>query len=386
MKKKSYAQATLLFALLVFSCTKEDVSSSEDSTSFKGLDLFTHNREVYDYLQCQGFDLSKARLYDEHVTLGDFALQLDEIEAAQKKDKEDSGGRTSQYVVNTTGVVSFANVMDITYFIDPSVSPIESGAWVNAINTATQNWEDITNCRVNYQSVASAGAADLIFYSSSSTSLPACARNLPGGVYAMAEFPGSSQSGRWISINPSDVSDTQGNRETVIRHELGHTLGFRHNNAGATEPANPSSCGNSILGANLLSGTPTSDGSSVMVPSIGTTTTINFSTNDRKSAGFLYPEGITIPVLTNVYSYYKTPTTRDVQLVMSNPANRTYRYQAERLPPWGSSPVQTAEYTSTSNTFWLYNVPLGTWNFRIAGTNYARDVWFNGNSIQFTVQ
>ena len=338
--------------------------------------------------------MTGAKQIDQHILLeGDISIPVAEIAYSMETSRQmdDLLPDTEQFVVNTSGVVTFANVLNMNYFIDSSVPPI-AGDWEGAIRTATQDWENLPNCRVSFNEVTSAGSADIVFYADNSSGLPSCARNLGSGTYAMAEFPGGGEIGSWISINDSDVSSTQANRVTVIRHEIGHALGFRHDNPiGNGEPVNAtgsSICGNDVFGANQLVGTPTSDGSSVMVPFIGTSTSINFSSNDQQAATFLYPAnyGYPAPEITTVQQYYAGGSFKDLRFTMATPTVRMYRYRIERLPPWSSTPVQTQEYTTTGNIFWLNDVPYGTWNFRITCLNYRRDASLSGLTKMVTVQ
>jgi hypothetical protein len=385
MKKSTILWATTLLALFAIRCTTET-----NDAAYPATDLYSQDPEVYDYLDCQGFDMTDVKLFDEHVQVeGDLLIRLDEIRSMIEQRKRDAAnGRASQHVTNTGAVVGFFNVDDITFFIDASVGPID-GDWEAAIRTGTQNWENLPFCRVDFTEVTTAAAADIVFYDDNSMSLPACARSLGSLDYAMAEFPGAGQPGRWISINSSDVSITQSNRETVIRHELGHALGFRHNNpiSGGEQVNYIAYCGNDILGANYLVGTPASDGASVMVPSFESDHAINLSYHDNKAATFLYPAGYTPPEITNVSQYYKTSTTNDISFTMLSPQVRMYRYRVERLPPWSSTPVQSAEYSNTSDhTFWLLNVPHGTWNFRITSLTYTSEASMEGYPTMVTVQ
>ncbi|WP_421764686.1 M57 family metalloprotease [Ekhidna sp.] len=377
---------TALFITIITSCnTDHDYIFLEEPK-----DLLSASPEIFDYLSCQDFDLTNAKLYDEHVLIQeDIAIRLDVIlKNIEEAKQSSSGGRTSQFVVNTGSVVSFNNVMNIYYHINSSVETIP-GNWKAAIRAAIQDWEDLPSCRISFNEITKAKAADLTFYASntSSTNLSSCAKDFSSGAHARAEYPGGGQPGRWIVINSNPTSQTQGHRESVIRHELGHTLGFRHDNPFSyVEPVNYSGCGNMVLGANRLVGTPINDDTSIMTRSIPNNETRHLSSDDAKASTYLYPAGYTAPKISTVTQTYRTSYSKDVEITMSNPSVRMYRYRVERLAPWSSQVYQSAEYTTTSNTFLLSNVPHGTWNFRITSLNYARDASMTGISKMMTIQ
>ncbi len=379
MRKTSFILFTIALAAITFRCSI--IADEPDTGSVTNNELFSQAPDIYDYLSCQGFDLTDAKLYDEHVLVeGDLAFRLDMIRGNMDNGyKSIADGRTEQYVVNTSSVVGFNNVININYYISSSLVTPE--LWDLAIHEAAQDWEDIPNCRVSFNHVTAVANADLKFYRDNSRGVPGCARNLndkePKPLGALAEFPGNGQPGRWISVS-LEYDNNYKSKVTWIRHEIGHALGFRHDNP-FNEPINSYNCGNAVLGANKLVGTPTSDGASVMVANINNVDKIEFSTNDQLAASYLYPAGYTAPQISSITQYYANTYTKDVRITMTNPSVRMYRYRVERLPPWSSTPVQYQEYTTTGNTFWLYDVPKGSWNFRIKGLNYARDAQINGS-------
>ena len=380
-----------LFALIAFSCTTED-ENLNIAPQQQYVDL-AQDSELYDYLDCQDFDLTDAKLYDEHVVVeGDISIRLDVIRKMIEEGEQNvSNGRTSQFVGNTNSVAAFSSVLNIEYFIHSSVV-LMTGDWDEAIEAATQDWEDLPYCRIGFERVYSAVGADLKFYADNESALPDCMEDLGGLNVAQAEFSGEGIPGRWISINVSNIPLTLVNRESIIRHEIGHTLGFRHDDPiGNDEPVNQTDdtvvCDHDVLGANKLVGTPTIDASSIMNPITSRTAEFNLSSDDGKASTYLYPDGYTAPVISSITQYYATSSSKNVKIIMSTPSPvRMYRYRADRLPPWSSTPVQSNEYVGASNTFWLYNVPHGTWKFRITSLNYGRDATYPGNTQQVTIQ
>ncbi len=390
MKKTIIFLMIAIVALISLRCsTEQDDVSTSASQQYE--DLRSAAPEIYGYLECQGFDLAGAKLYDEYVVVEGVAIRRDliskNIEAAEQSP---TNGRTDQYVVSLTptGVVDFSNVTNIKYYIHSSIANL-TGDWEGAIHDALDDWENISNCRVSFVETTSISSADIRFFNDAATGvstsyMPVCARNIPGDSH-MAAYPSNGEPGSWVSINNHWNTSSQGNRETIIRHEVGHTLGLRHDNSSSEGAV--TSCGVNIGLSVKLTGTPTVESSSVMDNSVFTSTTVrNFTSNDKKAATFLYPEGQSAVVINTLTQYYKTSSSKDIKFTMTSPSVRMYRYHVERLPPWSSTPVQTSEYVTTSNTFWMYNVPHGTWRFRINGLNYGEDVTTPGIMKTVTVQ
>ncbi|WPR75500.1 M57 family metalloprotease [Algoriphagus sp. NG3] len=402
MKRISFLVGLVIFNILVTvrcsidgvspestdSLVKEEEINTIDQFSLTP-ELYYQEPEVFEYLKCQGFDLRNVKLYDEHVMIeGDLSIPLEIIRSNIARNSNDPN---AQFVVNEGGVVAFSNVSPISFFIDGSVSTI-NGNWAGAIRTAAQSWQNITNCRVSFNEVFTAAQADIVFYADNSMNLPVCGRNIDG--YAAAEFPGGGMPGRWISINRNDLSTTQGNRETVIRHEIGHSLGFRHDDPHGNpnpEPVNWNGCGNALFGANRLRNTPAIETSSIMRKSVDNNVTVNFTSNDMRAARFLYPDSYTFPAINNIAQFSTLdPMAKDIRITINYQPFQLYRYTAQRIPPWSSFPVQVADHfpAPNSNTFvfWLLNVPHGTWKFQINSSNYGRDANAPSSSVQYTVQ
>jgi hypothetical protein len=92
---------------------------------------------------------------------------------------------------------------------------------VNAMATATSAWTSATNGRVRYvyqsQYDATCNAASPVVFDVR-----------PGGSpYARAFFPGDGRAARNVLIHPATFNGTFP-AAGILRHELGHTLGLRH--------------------------------------------------------------------------------------------------------------------------------------------------------------
>lgn len=94
-------------------------------------------------------------------------------------------------------------------------------AVVNAMAAATSAWYSASNGRVRYVYVPQYDA-------SCNTSTPVVFDVNPGTfAYAMAFFPGDPRSRRRVLIHPATFDGTFP-AAGILRHELGHTLGLRH--------------------------------------------------------------------------------------------------------------------------------------------------------------
>ncbi|MDI1444718.1 M57 family metalloprotease [Polyangium sp. 6x1] len=113
--------------------------------------------------------------------------------------------------------------LNITYCISTGFGSRYS-AVVNAMNTATSAWEGSANVNFVHKSDQDANCSaqnkNVIF--------DVRPVNVGGQYLARAFFPNTSRSGRNVLIDNTAFT-TQGiSLDGVLRHELGHTLGFRH--------------------------------------------------------------------------------------------------------------------------------------------------------------
>ncbi|HEU4412634.1 MAG TPA: M57 family metalloprotease [Polyangiaceae bacterium] len=118
-----------------------------------------------------------------------------------------------------------AQVMNLTYCVGKTFSPAQRAAVITAMNRATVDWE--ASARVNFAHVTAldgncnAATAGVVF----DVNLV----NSGGEFLARAFFPSSPRSQRNILIDPTAFDNIAPWTLTgVLRHELGHALGFRH--------------------------------------------------------------------------------------------------------------------------------------------------------------
>jgi serralysin len=120
---------------------------------------------------------------------------------------------------------SATSAANLTYCISSSSFGSRYSAVVNAMNSATAAWE--STARVNYVHSSSRDGA----CTSSTTGVVFNVRqvNSGGAFLARAFFPSSSRRSREIQIDTTAFGSIPPyTLAGILRHELGHTLGFRH--------------------------------------------------------------------------------------------------------------------------------------------------------------
>jgi serine protease len=133
-------------------------------------------------------------------------------------------------IVNRVGGVddkwSASTAQNLTYCISSSSFGSRYNAVVTAMNTATAAWESATGNGVNFVHQSSSDGN-----CSRSTNVVFNVRqvNSGGQFLARAFFPSSSRRSREVLVDSTSFGNI--NPYTlagILRHELGHTIGFRH--------------------------------------------------------------------------------------------------------------------------------------------------------------
>ena len=133
------------------------------------------DQEILNYLAEQGYDLEEVKILEDFVDYEEDAgwdkeglLQMirgenqDPIpldpELESLADYRQRGIRDA----NRTDAITRGRVDDIEYFIRPSVQNHLGTFWVNGINNAANNWNDMSTCRVNFIRTFSESGADIV--------------------------------------------------------------------------------------------------------------------------------------------------------------------------------------------------------------------------------
>ena len=112
--------------------------------------------------------------------------------------------------------------LNITYCVSNTFGTNKTRI-VNAMNTATAKWESLGNVNFNHITAQDANCT------ASNTAVVFDVRPVSGQSYlARAFFPGNPRSSRNVLVDSSAFGNVGWPLENIVGHELGHTLGFRH--------------------------------------------------------------------------------------------------------------------------------------------------------------
>ncbi|WP_192823393.1 M57 family metalloprotease [Rufibacter sp. LB8] len=184
-------------------------------------------------------------------------------------------GETEQY--RTTNLVNVGTSRTISVAISTSLPT----SYVTALDEAIRRY-NAENLRIKFRRVSSG-------YNILLSKAPAGSSYL-----ASAGFPTSGNPFNSVRVNSDYLGSNPGTNylATILAHELGHCIGFRH-----TDYMNRAySCGGaytnegaSTVGAVHIPGTPTTaDATSWMLACVGTGQNRPFNSNDRTALNYLY--------------------------------------------------------------------------------------------------
>ncbi len=132
--------------------------------------------------------------------------------------------------------------MEITYCVDTASFGTNANLFVNTLEQATYSWS--SRVGVSYRRVQTATCNNTtagVVFNVRQTSL--------GGANASAFFPNEARSERELLVDPVAFTITAGGRDLlgILSHELGHTLGMRHEHIWLSNPCTAEGATNARL-------------------------------------------------------------------------------------------------------------------------------------------
>ena len=251
----------LIAGFAITSCKKDAAAPQEEPIA----------DETLTKIHSHGFGTSNVqRVEDGYLVEGDILLSEEFLNSMP-------GGNflriaeTEQY--RTTNLVSGPRVITV------SVSSQLPSSYIAATDEALARY-NAQNLTLTFQRVSSGGNISLVKGN--------------GQYLASAGFPSSNGSpyGQ-VKVNSRAIGNQpQSTVATIIAHEIGHCIGFRHTdymNRSFSCGGSPVNEGASSVGAILIPGTPSGpDSGSWMLSCIGSGQNRPFNNNDRTALSYLY--------------------------------------------------------------------------------------------------
>nr|WP_121272882.1 M57 family metalloprotease [Pedobacter schmidteae] len=251
----------------------------------------TQNQELLSYIKSLGFSESVIKdLGDEYLVDGDISFPKDmKIPSSINMRVENPLTFNSKLMTTPTvghsrisqaytgHLVGETNRINIRIFINSNLANL-----TNEINGAIGLWNNVENSAI-YFSIVSSGSYDIEI------------RNANISGYGSAYFPLNGSAGALVRINSLSMSNgglTSSQMKTVIAHELGHCIGFRHTDWEGREPINGYDDNGTQVTAIEVPNAGGTDTNSIMNSGPNNTLSGVLSAKDKLALINLYPKTI----------------------------------------------------------------------------------------------
>jgi len=254
-----------LLSILVYSCKKQSKQEQQPAQI---------SAQVLDKIAALGFSKSNVQIHEEgYLVEGDIVLTENDLNTTPDS-KLLRIAETEQY--RTSNLVG-----SLPRTITVRVSTSLPSSYVTATNEAIRRY-NAEGLRISFSRVTSGGQIVL-------SRAPSGA-----GYLASSGFPSGGNPYPSVRVNSSFLGSNPGTNylATILAHEIGHCIGFRHTdfmNRAYSCGGSPVNEGASTVGAILIPGTPSGpDAGSFMLACIGSGQNRPFNTNDRTALNYLY--------------------------------------------------------------------------------------------------
>ena len=171
------------------------------------------------------------------IVEGDLLFDVDELalyalrrenpaRAAELGERDLGDGRKGLVAMVEDGMqVKWPSGMVLTYCVERETfgSSVRYQDIVDRMRAAAAGWQSICDIRFRHEADADAPGADR-----SGCLFRVRFSDLGGKLVALAFFPNDAPSRRVVHIDPTYFADHDYDRTGILRHELGHVLGFKH--------------------------------------------------------------------------------------------------------------------------------------------------------------
>jgi len=256
--------STIILLILVAASCKKSAQTAKDETI---------SQDVLNRIYAMGFSNKNVQMVDEgYLVEGDIYVPQNDITGLSSDIKLMRVGTDEQY--RTTNLVT-----GLPREVTVSISSRLPSSYVAALDQALGRYNAL-GLRITFQRVSSGADISLVKGN--------------GNYLASSGFPTSSGTPyNQVKVNSNAIGiQPQATVASILAHELGHCIGFRHTdymNRAYSCGGQPVNEGASTVGAINIPGTPTGpDPNSWMLSCIGSGQDRPFNSNDQTALKYLY--------------------------------------------------------------------------------------------------
>ncbi|WP_103864767.1 M57 family metalloprotease [Aquimarina sp. I32.4] len=278
MKKIKVLALCAIVAGFVTSCQKEDISNETQQEA-----VLTPTKDQLSKLYNMGINTDNVTVEkiafpdgtsENFLVSGDITVPFSGLQKFEEL--EVVAGGQKQYRTNNLVSSSNRNISVIGY---TGSGYALTSKMQTALQWAVNNYNALNNSLNFTLSFSASTNADMVVYN-----------NGASGGGGSAGFPSGGKAHKWIQINQGTDSFNTNVIEHVMTHEIGHSIGFRHQDWVSRQSCNENTNeGQAGVGAVLIPGTPSSQfEDSIMLACFNSSDDGEFSSSDITAINALY--------------------------------------------------------------------------------------------------